>query len=146
MASDTYAAKYMRQLRAENPEKAREYQRKYREAHPERIKSYHAKWRRANREKRLAWSRDWRFKKYGITETQFVRMLEKQDGKCGNRGCGRVLTRSDSIDHNHGTGAVRGVLCVRCNAALGQVGDSISRLIGLIDYLKKDLDSPSGKA
>ena len=39
------------------------------------------------------------------------------------------------VDHCHKTGAVRGVLCFNCNAALGHVNDSQERLQKLKDYL-----------
>jgi len=40
------------------------------------------------------------------------------------------------VDHDHLSGAIRGLLCHKCNAALGMVGDSIDHLLGLIQYLK----------
>ena len=40
------------------------------------------------------------------------------------------------IDHDHGTGAVRGILCTKCNAAIGMMGDSIDKLQAAIVYLR----------
>ena len=40
------------------------------------------------------------------------------------------------LDHNHVTGKVRGVLCFRCNAGLGQFKDSIENLRAAILYLE----------
>lgn len=40
------------------------------------------------------------------------------------------------IDHVHETGKVRGLLCSKCNAALGNFNDSISSLQNAIKYLK----------
>ena len=40
-------------------------------------------------------------------------------------------------DHNHASGAFRGWLCHGCNAALGNVQDSIAQLELLIAYLRK---------
>ena len=39
------------------------------------------------------------------------------------------------IDHDHETGAYRGVLCANCNKALGLVNDNIETLQGLVAYL-----------
>ena len=40
-----------------------------------------------------------------------------------------------SIDHNHDTGRVRGLLCQGCNSALGVLGDSVEGLQRAIKYL-----------
>ena len=41
-----------------------------------------------------------------------------------------------NLDHDHSTGAIRGVLCRRCNTSLGQFEDSVTLLQKAIDYLK----------
>lgn len=41
------------------------------------------------------------------------------------------------VDHDHETGAVRGVLCHSCNIALGMVEDSTARLRALAGYLER---------
>jgi hypothetical protein len=53
--------------------------------------------------------------------------------------CGKLFTRvgDNHIDHCHDTGAVRGVLCFNCNAALGHLKDDSVRLQLLIMYLAK---------
>ncbi|HET9945169.1 MAG TPA: endonuclease VII domain-containing protein, partial [Actinomycetes bacterium] len=56
---------------------------------------------------------------YGITEADVAAMLAAQHGVCA------ICQAADAahIDHDHTTGAVRGMLCFRCNAALGQLDD-----------------------
>ena len=40
------------------------------------------------------------------------------------------------VDHCHKSGKIRGVLCNRCNVALGWMDDSIARLNGAVAYLE----------
>ena len=82
----------------------------------------------------------WLKKKYGISVEQFAEMWASQNGKCANTRCSTLLFRGKGgfgIDHCHSTGKVRGLLCMKCNVSLGNVEDNISKLIGLIFYLKK---------
>jgi hypothetical protein len=58
-------------------------------------------------------------------------------GRCESCGTKRFGNKHWSIDHDHKTKKFRGVLCTRCNVALGMVGDNIKRLKNLIRYLKR---------
>lgn len=42
-----------------------------------------------------------------------------------------------SVDHDHRTGAIRGLLCQQCNTLLGQVDDSQELLYRAITYLEE---------
>ena len=42
-----------------------------------------------------------------------------------------------SVDHNHATGELRGLVCYRCNTALGKFRDSIDVLKSAIEYLEE---------
>ena len=42
------------------------------------------------------------------------------------------------IDHNHATGQIRGILCTKCNTAIGMFGEDIGRMNAAIEYLKGD--------
>ena len=42
------------------------------------------------------------------------------------------------VDHCHATGRVRGLICDRCNRALGLVGDNTQTLLNLITYLQNE--------
>ena len=77
--------------------------------------------------------------------------LQKKQGK-GCAICGRAETYKNktgrskklSIDHNHETGMVRGLLCAKCNFALGFVEENINTLQNMIKYLDFYKNSDSG--
>lgn len=73
---------------------------------------------------------------YGIGMEEYNEMLEDQDGKCV---CGSVIGRTDRkslfVDHDHETGLIRGLLCNKCNRAIGLVDDPAS-LRALADYIE----------
>lgn len=55
-------------------------------------------------------------KKFGITESQYDLLYEKQAGTCAV--CGRhssAFKNRLSVDHDHYTGEIRGLLCINCN-------------------------------
>lgn len=78
---------------------------------------------------------------YGITEDEFNQMYASQRGLCricqqpetvlGSGGKVKML----SVDHDHTTGQVRGLLCNNCNRAIGLLKDSPALLQAAIDYL-----------
>ena len=43
------------------------------------------------------------------------------------------------LDHDHGTGHMRGWLCSSCNLSLGQIGDTVSAAHRLVQYLTGDV-------
>lgn len=59
--------------------------------------------------------------KYGITIEDYERMFSSQKGVCAV--CGNPETAKNkthlAVDHNHTTGAVRMLLCWKCNRDLG---------------------------
>lgn len=57
---------------------------------------------------------------YGLTEDDYNAMNTKQQGLCAI--CGqppRGNMKNLSVDHDHVTGKVRGLLCITCNRAVG---------------------------
>ena len=58
-----------------------------------------------------------RAKQLGVSDQEYVDRLARQGGGCAI--CGTTpKTRRLNVDHDHRTGAVRGLLCHRCNRAL----------------------------
>lgn len=76
---------------------------------------------------------------YGVTQAEYSDLLLCQDGRCAI--CGRTAEDAAcrgnrlAIDHDHVTGAVRGLLCTMCNALLGMARDDTAVLGAAIDYL-----------
>ena len=67
-------------------------------------------------------------------------MKKAQGGKCAicreketRKRRGRIARLS--VDHDHSTGDIRGLLCTRCNTAIGLLEDDITLLKNAIDYL-----------
>lgn len=57
---------------------------------------------------------------YGITPEQYAELFRKQNGMCAIcHQPPRGKMKSLSVDHDHNTGKVRGLLCITCNRAVG---------------------------
>ena len=88
-------------------------------------------------------------KTYGLTLEQYEAMVEYQDHKC--KICGIPETENSldkngnpkrlSIDHDHETGQIRGLLCNPCNTALGSFRDNVESLQRAILYLEGSKNS-----
>ena len=72
--------------------------------------------------------------KYGLTQDELDAFIAAADGRC--QICDHEFGDDFAIDHCHETGLVRGVLCRRCNVALGWMDDSPPRLLAAYLYLK----------
>ena len=73
-----------------------------------------------------------RRRKFNLTEEQYQQMLQNQHGHCAI--C--PTTEDLVVDHCHDTGKVRGLLCRKCNVALGMFADSKDKLEAALNYLK----------
>jgi Recombination endonuclease VII len=74
--------------------------------------------------------------------SDYNRLFQIQGGRCANSACNRhqsELSRGLAVDHDHETGKVRGLLCCNCNSGLGQLGDTIERVEGILEYLKSKI-------
>lgn len=54
-------------------------------------------------------------RRYGLSEEDYVVLMELQKGSCACCGVKLCETRRPSVDHNHDTGKVRGIVCHGCN-------------------------------
>lgn len=72
---------------------------------------------------------------YGITKADFDRMLLEQSNKCKICVSTDWGPRGPNVDHDHATGVVRGLLCIRCNVGLGVFLDSPKLLEAARAYL-----------
>src|SRR5262245_41819246 len=119
-----------------------EAKRRYNQRHWAKQLERNAEWRINNPERNRALKqRHYLKKKYGLTHDLYQAMLEQQDGKCAI--CGEAYQHTTSgigpleVDHDHNTGAVRGLLCRGCNTGIGIFGDSIDILRAAIAYLER---------
>lgn len=77
--------------------------------------------------------------KYGMEPAQYDELLIAQDGRCAI--CRKLPTSENSrfgilyVDHDHATGAIRGLLCDQCNRGIGLLQDSPDTLMAAAAYL-----------
>lgn len=95
--------------------------------YPDRVKSYVLK------------------KSYGITIEQYLDMFDAQGGLCkicrkperARAGLGGSHARDLAVDHCHKTGRVRGLLCTRCNHAVGHYEEHPEVFNLIVKYLQE---------
>lgn len=83
--------------------------------------------------------------KFGLENGEYERILESQHGVravCRQPETNTYLgvVRNLAVDHDHESGAVRALLCRRCNLILGTANDDPELLLQLTDYLLKFQD------
>src|SRR5262249_47875588 len=125
-------------------------------ARRERRRAYQRAWYEANREQisvqkahryatdpefradRIAYAKknrrkdDWIRWKYGLSQQDFQRMIERQHGLC--LICWKKFTRTPCVDHSHDTRMVRSLLCNNCNTGFGQFFENPEFLRRAADY------------
>lgn len=81
---------------------------------------------------------------YGMTWETYNVMLEAQGGVCAIcKGTETYQPRTYngpkalSVDHDHGTGQIRGLLCSNCNYLVGHCKEDEKILLEAINYLRK---------
>lgn len=73
---------------------------------------------------------------------EYNEMLKKQNFVCAvctlpETDSNQHNVMSLSVDHDHKTGQIRGLLCHRCNRALGLLNDDPIRVQALANYRKE---------
>jgi hypothetical protein len=121
-------------IRAKDNEKAKERYREHGYKQRERQKQNYDPDRNRN---------DILKRKYGIALSVYKDMLERQNGKCGI--C--LQPQPDNgfslaVDHCHGSGRIRGLLCANCNRGLGSFEDNRDFLFSAVRYLTKNGERP----
>jgi hypothetical protein len=125
-----YRRRYYAMNRRAAIERARRWQEKNRERHVAKQRLYRHQNReriqRANRSRHLV-------KKYGITLDEYEALSESQNHLC--QICGDTEEGGLHVDHDHRTGEIRGLLCGRCNKAIGLFDDDPTRVLAAERYL-----------
>ena len=136
---------YFREYRTKNKEKVQAHQRAYYLRNKDLVKRRANESRLRLRKKDPHYNRKKNLKReYGITPEEYQRLYDRQAGLCAicrkpertreNHSGG---IRPLAVDHDHQTKKVRGLLCGRCNWALGHFGDDILCLQAAIEYLER---------
>lgn len=133
-------SEYSKQWRYLNLEKCRAAGRRYKAANKEKTDAYNTAWANANPEKIAAYQRRSELKTtYGLSVEDYQRLVAEQGGRCAicgvlPDGAGRMGKLH--VDHDHATGVVRQLLCVRCNLSIGQFEDDPTLLRAAANYIE----------
>ena len=113
--------------------------------------AYHAPYRQKNKKKLQKKSyqyyrehkieatiraRQHHLKKYNLSMEDYKNLTLKQNGVCAICGDTNNLEKNLYIDHCHISGNIRGLLCQRCNTAIGLLKDNVLILQKAINYLE----------
>ena len=111
-----------------------------------------------NRDRELQKLKDWKIKNpdkvkagnirnlYGLDDIKYKNMIMEQDNCCAICNKSQLENVVDvrnnkprdlSVDHNHVTGVIRGLLCYHCNLAVGMLKDQLVIAERLVEYLRK---------
>jgi hypothetical protein len=159
MSSKTYREANKDKIKAQkkayyeaNKEKVKAKSREYYEANKDRQKEQRNTWRKSNQDKMNEYNRAYRYrnraqphrgkiKQYGLTLERYNTLVSQTGDNCPICGVqfdwvNRHKANRPCIDHCHKTGEVRGIICGKCNAAIGMFSDSVETLGKAIQWLQ----------
>ena len=113
---------------------------------PEAIKralDYTSGWRKRNKEHLKKYYRKTAISRHAMDEDEYQELLASQKGGCAICGAPPLEGRHLDIDHDPSCcpgvfscgNCIRGLLCVRCNRALGMFADNKDFLKAALEYL-----------
>jgi hypothetical protein len=113
-------------------DKGKKYFKKYRNSEVNR--AIQNRWKKKDYEKRPEQYFEYNLKRYNITADEYWQMFEEQNGVC--KVCNEEPgDKKLAVDHCHDTGEVRGLLCSRCNTALGLLREDKNIMKSLMEYI-----------
>lgn len=134
-----YLKEYSKVWRAKNADKIKEYNKAWYHNNPDKVKQWRRaekRWRKDNPDKVALMQRKQQLKKYGLSLEDYQAMLTAQKHCCAI--CNKHqnnFKRKFAIDHNHITHKNRGLLCHKCNLAIGYLNEDVSVLDRIREYL-----------
>lgn len=123
-----------------HPDRVKENQKRHLAKNPEWLQKFKSNY---VDKARLNARRSFLMKTYGLTPEQFDELLRSQGYACaicgtGDPGISNITkARQWDVDHCHSTKKVRGLLCRKCNMALGLFNDNLVIIRSALRYLKK---------
>ncbi len=123
--------RYANAWRRRNPDKVRKYRATYDQKHPIKVEEKNFR------------TKVFFLRKIDLTFDEFKAMLNEQKGLCAICGKEETLKHQSGtprllcIDHDHDTNVVRGLLCQKCNSAIGFFNDDSDIIMRAAEYLKK---------
>jgi hypothetical protein len=112
-------------------------------------------WMKENKDTVRLYKRSWdkvhkqeemRLYRYNLSTEEYQKLFIEQEGCCYI--CHKhqsQLKTTLSVDHNHLTKLVRGLLCRKCNTAIGMLDDKIENLERAIEYLRRSYGKSTQK-
>lgn len=118
-----------------NKEKCRARTRKWHAENKEQANRQAKEWQKKNPEAQKLINEKAKAKSFGLTIEEYRNLKAKTHCEI----CAEVFTKSKHkhIDHCHETNKVRGVLCSKCNLAIGMMRDNPVYLRLTANYLEK---------
>jgi len=108
----------------------------WQQANPERVNENQRR-NRARPERKRALRDQYYRRTFGVSADEFDALLEAQGGGCAICGTRPERAASLHLDHCHETGAIRGILCLSCNQALGKFREDPALLEKAARYLRQ---------
>lgn len=127
---------YNRRWRSKNRSYCREYGMLWRKNNPDKVRAYSEKWKYKNPNKLRVYG--WRQCGIDFTVEAYDKIYAAQNGLCAICSKPEKERAYLSVDHDHITGKIRGLLCHQCNLMLGSARDNPSVLENAAGYLRRN--------
>jgi hypothetical protein len=109
----------------------------YRQVNKTKIDARIKRWAAENPERARAIKNKSTWRRNGVAPLEALQALAAHDGRCGCCGTDKPKENRWCVDHDHVTGKVRGILCSKCNTAIGKLGDTLEGVLRAVKYLQQ---------